>query len=167
MVACQNYISIPAYRPRNYSNLEGLLPAHDDCIRVLYPNQANQINLPGFVNPDDEVVEDPVDDLEAQIIESYQLVLEEESEPEGERPPPPRISYTAALEALETLTLFKLQAGTMASTQQQSFWRERRRIEGAQTAEKGRQRQRTLEECIGVSACIYFHQNTHVSIYSL
>ena len=27
----------------------------------------------------------------------------------------------------------------------------RRRIEGVQTAEKGRQRQRTLEECIGVT----------------
>ena len=63
----------------------------------------------------------------------------------------PRISYTAALEALETLTLFKLQAGTMDSTQQQLFWRERRRIEGAQKAEKGRQRQRTLEEWLGMA----------------
>ena len=33
----------------------------------------------------------------------------------------------------------------------ESFYRERRRIEGTQMAEKGRQRQRTLEECIGVA----------------
>ena len=62
-----------------------------DCIRVLYPNQ---INLPNFVNLEDEVVEDPVDDLEAQIIDSYQPVPEEEPEPETEPPPPPRNSHT-------------------------------------------------------------------------
>jgi len=28
-VACQSSISIAAYVPRNYSNLEGLLPVHD------------------------------------------------------------------------------------------------------------------------------------------
>jgi len=72
---CPKLHLIPAYRPRNYSNLEGLLPAHDDCIRVLYPNQANQISIPNFVNLDDEVMEDPVDDLETQIIGSYQPVL--------------------------------------------------------------------------------------------
>jgi len=44
--------------------------------------------------------------------------------------------------------LYKLEAGTMDSTQQQSLYSERRRIESAQT-EKGRQRRKTLEEYIG------------------
>ena len=109
-----------------------------DCIRVLNPDQANNINFQNFVEPEDEVVEDAVDDLEAQIINAYQPVLNEESEPESEPPPPARITHIAALEALETLTLYKLQAGTMDSTQQQSFYRERRRIEGAQTVDKCR-----------------------------
>jgi len=63
------------------------------------------------------VHEDAVEDLEAQIINAYQPVLNEESEPELESPPPARITYTVALEALETLTLYKLQTGTMDSTQ--------------------------------------------------
>ena len=98
----------------------------------------------------DEVVEDAVEDLEAQIIDASQPVQNEEPEPESEPVPPPCITHTAALEALETLTLYKFQTGTMDPAQQQSFYRERGRIEGAQTAEKSRQRQRTLEECMGV-----------------
>ena len=102
-----------------------------DCIRALHPDQANNINFQNFVEPEDEV-EDAVDDLEAQIINAYQPVLNEESEPESEPPPPARITHIAALEALETLWLYKLQAGAMNSTQRQSFYRERRRMEGAQ-----------------------------------
>ena len=79
-------------------------------------------------------------------------LLNEGSEPEFEPPPPARITHIAALEALEILELYKLQAGAMNSTQRQSFYRERRRIEGAQTVDECRQRQTTLEECIGVGS---------------
>ena len=93
-------------------------------------------------------MEDAVEDLEAQIIDAYQPVQNEEPEPESELVPPPCTTHTAALEALETLTLYKIQTGTMDATQRQSFYRERRRIEGAQAAERSRQRQKTLEECM-------------------
>ncbi|RPB19908.1 hypothetical protein L211DRAFT_895585 [Terfezia boudieri ATCC MYA-4762] len=131
-------------------SVEGIEEEIYDCIRVLYLQQANTINVENSSEPEDEVVEDTLDDVEAQIIDAYQPVPNEESEPESEPPPPPRITHTAALEALETLILYKLQAGTIDSTQQQLFYRERRRIEGAQMADRGRQRQRTLEECVGV-----------------
>ena len=35
------------------------------CIRDIYPEQANNINLQNFVETGDEVVEDAVGDLEA------------------------------------------------------------------------------------------------------
>ena len=69
------------------------------------------------------MVVDAVDGLEAQIIGAYQPVLTEESEPKSERPPPAHITHIAALEALETMTLYKLQVD---SAQQLSFYRERR-----------------------------------------
>jgi len=67
--------------------------------------------------------------------------------------------------------LYKLQAGTMDSTQQQSLYRERRRIEGAQT-EKSRQRHKTLEECIGRpegmfrGICIYLCSSEYTCCYN-
>jgi len=51
-------------------------------------------------------VEDAVEDLEAQIINAYEI----------EPPPAARISHKVALDALETLTLYKLQTGTMDSS---------------------------------------------------
>ena len=135
-----------------------------DCIRVLYPTQVNNINVPNFLEP---VVEDAVEDLEAQIIDAYQPVQNEEPAPESVPVPPPRITHTAALGALGTLTLYKLQTGTMDTTQQQSFYRERRRVKRAQTADKSRQRQRTLEECMGVVAGGMFREYPHVDIFIL
>ena len=90
-----------------------------------------------------------MEDLEVQIINGYQTVQNEESGPESEPVAPPCITHAAALEAVETLTLYKIQTGTMDAAQRQSCYRERW-IEGAQTAEKSRQRQKTLEECMGV-----------------
>jgi len=117
-----------------------------DCIRVLYARQVNDINIQRFLEAEDEFVEDAGEDLEAQIINAYQPALTELAEPQSEPPPPARITHGVALEVLETLTLYKLQTGIMDSMQQQTFDRERRRIQGAQIAERGRQRQRTLEE---------------------
>jgi len=90
----------------------------------------------------DEVMKDAVEDpvVEAQIINTCQRIPKEE--PESASEPPAPLTHTAALEALETLTLFKLQTGTMDPTTEELFYRERRRIEDAQTAERARQRQR-------------------------
>jgi len=122
-----------------------------DCIRVLYPQDASQINLQTFLEPEDEVVEDAVEDLENQIINAYQPVPNEESEADVESEPKPAalIAHAVALDVLETLNLYKLQRGTMDTTLQQQYYRERRRIEGAHIAERSQQRQRTMEEFIG------------------
>jgi len=128
----------PAPAPALHSENQAAetMEEQNDCIRVLYPRHVSNIRMQRFLEPENKVMEDAVEDLEAQIINAYEL----------EPPPPARISHKVALDALETLTLYKLQTGTMNSMQQQSFYREQCRIEGAQTAGRGQQRRRTLAE---------------------
>ena len=49
-----------------------------DCIRALYVGEVNRIKLEYFVDPEDEVVEDAVEDFQDRIINAYQPVPGEE-----------------------------------------------------------------------------------------
>lgn len=70
-------------------------------------------------------MEEVFGDPENQIIEAYQQVPNEESqaEVESELLPALLIPLTVALDALETLNMYKLQRGTMDTTVQQQYYR--------------------------------------------
>ena len=73
--------------------------SYNPFIRVLYPRQANNVNLENLLESEDEMVEDAVGDLEAQTIDAYQPVLNKELQPETE-PPLAHITHIAVSEAL-------------------------------------------------------------------
>ena len=74
-----------------------------------HPGLTIQLNST-FINPASEVIDDRDADIEDRIINTFTPA--EEEDPASERPPAPRVSHQAAIDALETLLLYCLQSDT-------------------------------------------------------
>ncbi|KAF8453669.1 hypothetical protein BGX38DRAFT_392308 [Terfezia claveryi] len=77
-----------------------------DCIRVAHTG-FDRANLPEFINPDEEIVTNSIAEEEQRILDTYEPAPLQESDSDSDDIP--SISYKVALEALETLRLFRLQ----------------------------------------------------------
>ncbi|KAF8419402.1 hypothetical protein EV426DRAFT_576945 [Tirmania nivea] len=88
-----------------------------------------------FVAPEDEEIVDNEEELEERILATYESVPDEDSD-DDEQPEPASIPRHQALAALETLTLYGLQSGPLNEAAYQFYYRECRRIEAAQLADK-------------------------------
>jgi len=73
------------------------------------------MSIHSFLNPVDEIVtNEPVDDLIAEVAQQYNTVEEEVEEGvEDNNEPPPLVTATSAIEALQTLRLFEQQQETV------------------------------------------------------
>ena len=106
-----------------------------DCIRAAHPG-FDRAQLPEFINPQAEVVENSVAEEEQRILDTY--------EPEDIL----EITYQAALDSLEVLRLFHLQHPHINPQKAEQLdallYREKRDIESLQGIARRAQRQTTI-----------------------
>lgn len=143
-------------------DMDSLQPVEDkiyDCIRVAHPQlQISQYTiLEHFINPAEESVEDPIEDIEEQILNLYAPSLVEEDSIVN-TPTLPPVTISEALKALEKLSLFSYQADMTPhiSNLQELLHCEKRRIEMISVRQKFQQVQRSITDFLAkFLPCIY------------
>ena len=139
-----------------------------ECIRVAHPG-FQRAGLSGCVGSVGEVVENSAEEEEQRILGTYEPAALHESDSEADEiSNVPIISYTAALDFLEGLRLFRLQnphVNRQKGDQLEALlYRERRNIENLQGMARSTQQQSTLTGFFRVGSDIFQFFCTYLDI---